>query len=402
MKDTIETIKQQRELELEVIKLRLQSYNQQQVIVLSEQALKQKTEFIAMLSHEIRTPMNGIVTMTDLLKQTTLEEDQQHYVNILESSSDALMALVDNLLDISKLESGHMMIEKHPFDLINTIEDLVYALSPKAFKNNVEVILDIESDIPLFVIGDALKIRQVIMNLLQNAVKFTHEGEILVSLLLLSPVEDEQNLTVKISIRDTGIGMSEEQLTQLFENYVQVHHNNEHHQYGGTGLGLAITKSLVELMKGTVEVTSKKNVGSEFSVSIEFERYTDLPSIPFEKDVLKDVRILLIDNNTTSLELISMMLSDWGADVSLISEMNDVFFNTIQHEHFDVCLLDLDSIDMEAWEHHQEMLQDKPLFLLAPLGNKIEGEFRALFQTIITKPIRKLHLLNTILAKAKK
>jgi len=400
MKDTIETIKQQRELELEVIRLRLQSHNQQEMIVLSEQALQQKKEFIAMLSHEIRTPMNGIVTMTDLLKQTTLEEDQQNYVNILESSSESLMTLVDNLLDISKMEAGHMTIEKNPFDLINTIEDLVYALSPKAFKNNVEVILDIESDIPLFVIGDALKIRQVIMNLLQNAINFTSEGEILVSLLLLSPTEDEDNLTVKISIHDTGIGMSEEQIAQLFENYVQVH-THEKRQYGGTGLGLAITKSLIELMEGTIEVTSKKGVGSEFSVCLPFERYTDLPSIPFEKDVLSDVRILLIDNNTTSLDLISMMLSDWGADVSLISEMNEVFFNTLQTEHFDVCLLDLDSIDISLWEQHQEMLREQSLFLLAPLGNKVEGDFRSFFQTIITKPIRKLHLLNTILAKKK-
>lgn len=395
-----EAIKRQRELELEVIKLRLQLYNQQQTIVLTEQSLKHKTEFIAMLSHEIRTPMNGIVTMADLLKQTTLDDDQQNYVDILESSSDALMALVDNLLDISKMESGKMVIEQHPFDLINTIEDLVYALSPKASQKNIEVLLDIESDIPLFVIGDALKIRQVVMNLLQNSIKFTHEGEILVSLLLLSPA-DQNDLTVKITVRDTGIGMTDEQVTQLFENYVQVH-NEEDSQYGGTGLGLAITKSLVELMDGTIEVTSKKDTGSEFSVIIKFDRYTDLPSIPFERNVLEGVRILLLDNNTTSLELILMMLSDWGADVSAVSEMNEAFFDTLRHDTFDVCLIDYDSIDFELWEQEKEILQQNTLFLLAPLGNKIEHPFKEFFQTIITKPIRKLHLLNTILAMEKK
>lgn len=394
-----ELTENEKNLQAEIERLQLLAEERLQAKVKAEKADGNKSAFIAMLSHEIRTPMNGIITMSDLLQQTSLDEEQTRYAEIIQSSGESLVTLVDNLLDISKMEAGKMILEQHPFDLINTIEDLSYVLSPTAFEKKVQVILDIESDIPLFVIGDALKVRQIFMNILQNAVKFTHSGEILISLFLLSTVKQE-DIHVKIVVRDTGIGMSEKQLGVIFESYAQGHSNESHH-YGGTGLGLAITKSLVELMGGEIYVTSEFNVGTEFSVEIRFDKYTDLPSIPFEKDILSNMNIMILDHNLTNLELITNALQGWGARVATASAMDDAFIDNISTHSYNICLIDHQTIDFKKWDSELANLKKQRMLLLVPLGNKIDEDFRGRFETVITKPIRKLHLLNSILALQK-
>lgn len=398
-KDLNELTENEKNLQAEIEGLRLLAEERLQAKIKAEKADENKSAFIAMLSHEIRTPMNGIITMSDLLQQTSLDEEQTRYTEIIQSSSEALMNLVDNLLDISKMEAGKMSLEQYPFDLINTVEDLAYVLSPTAFEKQVQVILDIESDIPLFVIGDALKIRQIFMNILQNAIKFTHSGEILISLFLLSTVKEE-DIHVKIAVRDTGIGMSEKQLGVIFDSYAQAHSNESHH-YGGTGLGLSITKSLVELMGGQIYVNSELNVGTEFSVEMRFDKYTDLPSIPFEKDILVDMNIMVLDNNLTSLELMTNTLQGWGARVATASMMDDDFIDNISTHSYNICLIDHQTIDFEKWDLELDNLKKQRMLLLVPLGNKIDEDFRGRFETVITKPIRKLHLLNSILALQK-
>lgn len=398
-KDLNDLTENEKKLHAEIERLQLLAEERLEVKVKAEKADGNKSAFIAMLSHEIRTPMNGIITMSDLLQQTSLDEEQTRYTEIIQSSSEALMTLVDNLLDISKMEAGKMSLEQHPFDLINTIEDLAYVLSPTAFEKKVQVILDIESDIPLFVIGDALKVRQIFMNILQNAIKFTHSGEILISLFLLSTVKEE-DIHVKIAVRDTGIGMSEKQLGVIFDSYAQGHSNASHH-YGGTGLGLAITKSLVELMGGEIYVNSEFDVGTEFSVEVRFDKYTDLPSIPFEKDILVDMNIMVLDSNLTSLELMTNTLQGWGARVATASVMDDNFIDNVSTHSYDICLIDHHTIDFQKWDSELDNLKKQRMLLMVPLGNKIDEDFRGRFETVITKPIRKLHLLNSILALQK-
>ncbi|ODP28354.1 Histidine kinase [Paenibacillus nuruki] len=398
-KDLNEWTENEKNLQAEIERLQLLADERLEAKVKAEKADENKSSFIAMLSHEIRTPMNGIITMADLLQQTSLDEEQTRYNEIIQSSSEALMTLVDNLLDISKMEAGKMSLEQYPFDLINTIEDLAYVLSPTAFEKKVQVILDVETDIPLFVIGDALKVRQIFMNILQNAIKFTHSGEILISLFLLSTVKEE-DIHVKIVLRDTGIGMSEKQLGVIFDSYAQGHSNQKHH-YGGTGLGLAITKSLVELMGGQVYVKSELGVGTEFSVEIRFDKYTDLPSIPFEKNILANINIMVLDSNLTSLELMTNTLQGWGARVATSLNMDDSFIDNISRHSYDICLIDHQTIDFKKWDLELDYLKKQRMLLMVPLGNKIDEDFKGRFETVITKPIRKLHLLNSILALQK-
>lgn len=386
-----------RHQELEVENIHLKSLIDEHIEYrnLAEQTLRHNAEFLAMLSHEIRTSMNAILSLTALLEQTSVNTEQRYYLDLMNTSNVTLISLVNNILDLSKMEAGKMQLDNDPFDLINVIEDLLYSVSPRAFQKEVEVILAIESEIPLFVMGDALKVRQMIMNLVQNSIKFTHQGEIQISLLMLESAVELAS--VQIIIRDTGIGMSAKQLSHLFHNYSQVHESDDHH-YGGTGLGLAITKQLIELMNGKIEVKSEVDIGTEVSIVFNFEKYIEVPAIPFKKDLLSLMNVMVLDRNKTSSQLICNLLIEWGASVTYRLEMNEEFFEEIQESTYDLILIDLRTINPHLWEREKANLKKQPLAVLAPLGDKVEGEFKDMFKAVITKPIRKLHLLNGVLA----
>ncbi|MDN4620288.1 ATP-binding protein [Paenibacillus sp. PsM32] len=383
------------ELEVENIHLKSLIDEHLEYRNLAEQTLRHNAEFLAMLSHEIRTSMNAILSLTALLEQTSVNTEQRYYLDLMNTSNVTLISLVNNILDLSKMEAGKMQLDNDPFDLINVIEDLLYSVSPRAFQKEVEVILAIESEIPLFVMGDALKVRQMIMNLVQNSIKFTHQGEIQISLLMLESAVELAS--VQIIIRDTGIGMSATQLSHLFHNYSQVHESDDHH-YGGTGLGLAITKQLIELMNGKIEVKSEVGIGTEISIVFNFKKYMEVPAIPFKKDLLSLMNVMVLDQNKTSSQLICNLLIEWGASVTYRLEMNDEFFEEIQESTYDLILIDLRTINLHLWEREKANLKKQPLAVLAPLGDKVEGEFKDMFKAVITKPIRKLHLLNGVLA----
>ncbi|MDQ1235971.1 nitrogen-specific signal transduction histidine kinase/CheY-like chemotaxis protein [Paenibacillus sp. SORGH_AS306] len=383
------------ELEVENIHLKSLIDEHLEYRNLAEQTLRHNAEFLAMLSHEIRTSMNAILSLTALLEQTSVNTEQRYYLDLMNTSNVTLVALVNNILDLSKMEAGKMQLDHDPFDLINVIEDLLYSVSPRAFQKEVEVILAIESEIPLFVMGDALKVRQMIMNLVQNSIKFTHKGEIQISLLMLESAVELAS--VQIIIRDTGIGMSATQLSHLFHNYSQVHKSDDHH-YGGTGLGLAITKQLIELMNGKIEVKSEVDIGTEISIVFNFKKYMEVPAIPFKKDLLSLMNVMVLDQNKTSSQLICNLLIEWGASVTYRLEMNEEFFEDIQESTYDLILIDLRTINPHLWEREKANLKKQPLAVLAPLGDKVEGEFKDMFKAVITKPIRKLHLLNGVLA----
>lgn len=395
MDENSEWSKRQQELEAENTHLKSLVNEHMEYRKLAEQTLQHNAKFLAMISHEIRTSMNAILSLTELLEQTAINEEQRYYLELMDTSNSTLIALVNDILDLSKMEAGKMTLINEPFDLINTIEDLLYSLAPAAFQKHVELILDVESEIPLFVMGDVLKVRQIVMNLAQNAIKFTHQGEIQISLILLEPTTDVTS--VKIVVRDTGIGMSENQLAHLFHSYSQVHEPDDH-MYGGTGLGLAIIKQLIKLMDGKIEVKSEVGIGTEVSVMLDFEKYTEVPSIPFKKDLLSLMNVMVVDQNKTCGELVSNLLNEWGAKVTHRLEMNDEFFEEIQEYNYDLILTDLRTIDENLWEGKKEKLKKQQLALLAPLGDKVEGEFKDIFKAVITKPIRKLHLLNGVLA----
>ncbi|GGO08153.1 ATP-binding response regulator [Saccharibacillus kuerlensis] len=365
----------------------------------AQQESKNKAHFVAVLSHEIRNPLNGIVAMSDLLQETELTEEQQNYMDIIQSSNESLLELVNGILDMSRLEAGKMTVAYNPFDLINTVENLIYTLAPQAFGKNVEVILKVESEIPLFVVGDALKVRQIFLNLMQNAIKFTHEGEISFELKRI-PTLEENNISVSFVIHDTGIGMSEKQLKHIFDVYTQVHESSQH-TYEGAGLGMSITKNLIELLGGELEVSSEEGKGTTIEVMLSFERYTDLPSIPFENDVLEGMRFLVVDRQATSRNTIVGMLEGWGAHAESSEEMDKELVERVGMGSFDVVFIDGSTLKRNEVFRELQQIPDLNLFLLAWLGEKIEDGERIFFRSIVPKPIRKLHMLNAILAMEK-
>ncbi len=365
----------------------------------AEQESKNKANFVAFLSHEIRNPANGIIAMSELLSGTDMTEEQRSYLEILQTSNEALMELINGILDMSRLEAGKMTVARNPFDLINTIEDLMYTLAPQAFQKGVEVVLDVESEIPLFVVGDSLKLRQIFLNLVQNAIKFTHEGQIVFELRRL-PSLHEDRINVGFAVRDTGIGMTEKQTARIFDVYAQVHEASDYH-YGGSGLGLAITKNLIELLDGRIEVSSRKDEGTSIEITMSFERYTDIPSIPFEDDVLSGMRFLLIEQEPLSRSVIASMLEGWGASVECAEEAAAGQIARVHEHEFDIVLADRTTISEDEDFRLLSNIKGVNVFLLARLGEKVEDEERSRFRSIITKPIRKLHLLNAILAMDK-
>jgi len=365
----------------------------------AEQESKNKANFVAFLSHEIRNPANGIIAMSDLLDGTELTEEQRSYLDILQTSNESLMELINGILDMSRMEAGKMLVTSNPFDLINTIEDLMYTLAPQAFRKGVEIVLDVESEIPLFVVGDSLKLRQIFLNLVQNAIKFTHEGQIVFELRRLTSLHEDR-INVGFAVRDTGIGMTEEQAARIFDVYSQVHEASNHH-YGGSGLGLAITKNLIELLDGRIEVSSQKDEGTSIEITMSFERYTDIPSIPFEDDVLNGMRFLVIEQEPMSRSVIASMLEGWGASVECAEEADAGQIARVQEHEFDIVLADRTTISEDEDFRLLSNIKGANVFLLARLGEKVEDEERSRFRSIITKPIRKLHLLNAILAMDK-
>lgn len=378
--------------------------NLQQRFQTMEQRSQSAMDLFAMLSHEIRTPMNGIMGITDLMMTTELTEQQKYYMEIIESSNIRLLQFLNDFLDFSKMEAGRLIIEREPFDVITTLEESIYLFSTKAFEKNLEVILNVDSQVPLFVLGDAHKVRQIMMNLLSNALKFTHAGEILIELKLLPAHTDE--IGVRISVQDTGIGIPEDKLKLLFHKYTQVHQNTGNHQYGGTGLGLAICRQLAELMGGGIQATSEEGKGTTMEVTLVFEKYTSLPSIPFERNVLEATRILVVDDNWTSLTTISSVLEEWSVSVSFAQTPQQALDQLAAGSVFDLALVDKDIAGTEAVELVTQMPglaagRKLPVFLLAPLGTNLDEETKALFDSIIIKPVRKLHLLNSVLALLK-
>lgn len=390
---------ERRNCETELDRLRLLLDEERTARLAAQQESKNKANFVAMISHEIRNPLNGIIAMSDLLQETELTEEQQSYMQIIQSSNESLLGLVNGILDMSRLEAGKMTLAHNPFDLINTIEDLIYMLAPQAFGKNVEVVLNVESEIPLFVVGDVLKVRQIFMNLMQNAIKFTHQGEIVFELKRIPSLETD-GISVGFTIRDTGIGMTEEQISRIFDVYTQVHESSQRF-YEGAGLGMTITKNLIELLGGVIEVSSEPDKGTTVEIILSFDRYTDLPSIPFEDDVLDGMRFLVVDQQATSRQTIVGMLEGWGAYAESSEEMGDDLVERVGMGSFDVVFIDGSTLKRGEVFRDLQQIPNLNLVLLAWLGEKIEDGERRFFRSIVPKPIRKLHMLNAILAMDK-
>ena len=326
----------------------------------AELANEAKSAFLAAMSHDIRTPMNGIIGMTELVMETDLTQEQREYLNVIQSSSQSLLKLLDDILDFSRIEAGQLFLEQSPFHLESSIASIINMLAAHAHQKELELLWQIDPAIPLNLLGDPLRLQEIITNLIGNAIKFTSQGEIVLSIShnqLAAPAFDSKTITLHFQVRDTGIGISEETQLKIFEAFQQADHSISR-KYGGAGLGLTIARKLVKLMHGELWVESQSGQGSVFHFTARFglqnpaERRTPLPR-QIDRE-LESTPVLIIDDNLSSREILMKMIGSWGMPATAAGSGTDglqqIALANKQGTPYQIVLLDARMPDMDGFE----------------------------------------------------
>ena len=318
--------------------------------VSAENATKSKQQFLSNMSHEIRTPLNSILGFTNVLLKTELGAEQKEFLQAIKTSGMSLNLLINDILDLAKVDSGKMTFEKKPFEIFKSITSILHSFDLKIKENNLEFIKEYDSKIPAILCGDSLKLNQIILNLTSNAVKFTHQGKIKLSVKLLS--ETEENVSLEFTVTDTGIGIADNKLNSIFNIFEQAEINTST-SYGGTGLGLAIVKQLVEGQAGSVSVKSKLGEGSVFSFILSFGK-TNLKlkeEIVLLKPVseIKNLRVLVAEDVALNQLLIKIILNDFGFEHEIVGN-GKLAVEKMQNNTYDIILMDLQMPEMSGYE----------------------------------------------------
>jgi len=317
---------------------------------IAEDAVKAKQQFLSNMSHEIRTPMNAIIGFTKVLLKTELSAKQKEYLTAIKMSGDALIVLINDILDLAKVDSGKMTFEKTPFKMSLSISAMLHLFQTKIMEKNLVLVKEYDINIPDVLVGDAVRLHQIILNLVSNAVKFTSKGKITVSVNMLS--QDDEKVTIEFSVSDTGIGIVESKMENIFENFQQATSGTSR-LYGGTGLGLAIVKQLVETQGGTVRVKSKVGEGSTFSFTLDFiktnaEAEAEIENVKADSTI-KNIRVLVAEDIPLNQLLMKTILDDFGFERD-IAENGKIAVEKLQTTPYDIILMDLQMPEMNGFE----------------------------------------------------
>jgi len=371
----------------------------------AESATLAKSLFLATMSHEIRTQMNSVIGMTDLLMQTTLTDEQREYTEIIRTSGETLLTLINDILDFSKIESGKLDMERRPVEIQALIEETFDLVARRAVEKRIDLVYLVDPATPQYIIGDPIRLRQILLNLTNNAVKFTEKGEVFVTVKELQRENDIT--TLQFSVKDTGIGISKEQAEKLFQPFMQVDASTTR-KFGGTGLGLAITRRLVEMLGGTVWVESMEGKGSVFFFTIRVPTSAAGDSQP-RKYVrgkvpeLAGKRLLVVDDNETNLNILSIQCTNWGMHTRATSSQQEALQWLKANDPFDVAIIDfhmpeMDGVDLARAIRTHRSEDDLPVILFSSSGRSdFTAEENALFAAVVLKPLKQMNLYTTLI-----